>query len=55
MDIIRDFFWQVAENSRFKYIWWINRGTKFSSKVPQFASFSLIHSILHRLTLEENT
>lgn len=29
---------------------------KFSSKKShEFASFSLIHSLLHRLTLEENT
>ena len=30
--------------------------SQFSSKKShEFASFSLIHSILHRLTLEENT
>ena len=51
------FFWQVAENSRFKHI--IGGqivGLKFSSKKShEFAYFSLIHSILHRLTLEKNT
>ena len=51
------FFWQVAENSRFKHI--IGGqivGLKFSSKKShEFAYFSLIHSLLHRLTLEKNT
>ncbi len=51
------FFWQVAENSRFKHI--IGGeivGLKFNRKKShEFASFSLIHSILHSTTLEENT
>ena len=51
------FFWQVAENSRFKHI--IGGqivGLKFSSKKShEFAYFSLIHSLLNRLTLEKNT
>ena len=51
------FFWQVAENSRFKHI--IGGqivGLKFSSKKShEFAYFSLLHSLLHRFTLEKNT
>ena len=51
------FFWQVAENSRFKHIVGVQIVVhKSGCKKPHdLASFSLIHSILHGLTLEENT